>query len=517
MVASLLRLLHSGFQDVRLIGARLETRRFNYVLLKAGRFTTQWQRVDFNMKPQFGTFCVAKLPRQGHLISRVYLVATLPDIRSAQMAAMAKAGSKFAGPVFGWTNSVGHAMINNMTLEIGGARVQQLDGRLMEVLDEFYTPIEKVQNVNEMILRKANGFNEYSFGWNVQNERVVVPLPFWFSKGDLGSVLPIDGLYNDEVRININFKRAGELYTTAARVQEAEVTSVNVKAVCNSNGVKSNLYDIQGTQFYQYDEFGVKIPGLVPGDPDATFSVIPGAAMPDTFSLGDTYLLVEYITLDKPEANRFRQAEFTMPVVQHYLLDPVNTKGQPAIQIPLRIPNPTRHIYFFAQRQECPGLNTYFLATRDLSGANTRVAPWWPDCSGLNMSYFQEIIPAFSTRDSEPIMSCSLTYEGKFVRFSTENMALFRSILPSLELRKSPLLNRYYYCLPFVLQSGYYPGSIPLGEANLDKIQNMNLYLEFRSTEVTTNVYPTYNIFMYVETYNIMKVYGGRAGLLFGY
>lgn len=513
MVASLLRLLHSGFQDVRLIGTRIETRQFKYVLTKNGRFTTQWQRIDFNSKPNFGTSCVVTLPRKGHLITRIYLVATMPDIRTPQLAAQAAGGSNFAGPVFGWTNSLGHALINNMTLEIGGARVEQMDGQLLEVLDEFYTPIEKVQNINNMILRKPNGFNEYSFGWDRQYEQVVVPLPFWFSKGDLGTSLPIDGLYTDEVRITINFRNVGQLYTTPSRIQES-VTTIPRKCLSKNT---SSFIDIAGTSFYVFDPDGEPIPSMNPLEPDAPLSEIPDQKMPSTYNLGDTYLMVEYVTLDKPEANRFRQAEFTIPVIQHYILDQVNTKGQPTIEIPLRIPNPTRNIFFFAQREECVNLNTYFLATRDLNGAETIVPPWWPDCSGLDMSSYQDLVPAFTTRDSDPLLSLSLSYEGNYTRFSTENTALFRSIIPCLELVKAPLFNKYYYCLPFSLQAGKNPDSITLGEANLDKIQKIRLFLEFHSLEVIEKVYPTYNILMYVESYNILKVYGGRAGLLFGY
>ncbi len=538
MVASLLRLFHNGLQDVRLSGVAAKQKvsldAFQYVLVKAGRFTTQWQRIDFDTKPAFGTFSVCKLPRKGHLISRVYLVATMPDIRTAQMEAMAKAGDAFAGPIFGWTNSLGHAMIESLQLDIGGARVEQFDGRLMEILDEFYTPLEKVANVNELIKRKPNGFNAKSFGWDEANTQVVVPLPFWFCNGDIASALPIDGLYADEVKTSFKFRNAGALYTTPARslpVQSVDasgqiVQPPSLKPLCKTdvsrgggsqNTAVESLVSIQGTKFYQYDASGFKIPGLVPGQPDALFKEIEGSSMPDTFILGDTYLLVEYIYLDKPEANRFRQAEFTMPIIQHYLLDPVDTKGGMNSLIPLRIANPTRHLFFFAQRAETVDYNAYFLATRDLSGGDVKVAPWWPDCSGLAMESFQPLRPAFSTRFSEPIQSFDLTMEGKFVRYSTENMALFRSILPSLDMRKSPLFNRYFYCLPFSLQSGRFPGSIPLGEANLDKIPNITLNINFEQESVFKQVYPRYTLYMYVETYNVLKMFGGRAGLLFGY
>ena len=55
--------------------------------------------------------------------------------------------------------------------------------------------------------------------------------------------------------------------------------------------------------------------------------------------------------------------------------------------------------------------------------------------------------------------------------------------------------------------------------ANLDKIQRVELNMSFkpfRGSLRTTDV-PTYTIYCWAETYGLLRVYGGRAGLLFGY
>jgi hypothetical protein len=336
---------------------------------------------------------------------------------------------------------------------------------------------------------------------------VIVPLPFWFCKGDLASALPVDGLYVDDVKVTIKFRGVNGLYYTPSFVDTDSLRVPNV------NGMPT----LTGAPLYKYDTNGVAIPGLVPGQPNAKVSKVVGASMPDSLVLGDSYLLVEYVYLDKPEANRFRQAEFTMPILQHYSFDPVYTKGQPLVQIPLRVPNPTRHMFFMCQRTDATNYNAYFLATRDLSGSSMVSAPWWPNASGLNMETYEPLVPGFSTRDSDPVKSLAVLYEGKFVRFSTENTALYRSILPSLEMRKSPFVNRYYYCLPFCLQSGTYPGSVPLGHANLDRIPTINLNLELQSSNMAKTVIPQYIVYVWTETYNVVKIFGGRFGLLFGY
>ena len=109
-------------------------------------------------------------------------------------------------------------------------------------------------------------------------------------------------------------------------------------------------------------------------------------------------------------------------------------------------------------------------------------------------------------------------YQGSLVRLRTQTPALFRSILPSWEQKKSPWVNRYYYNWSFGLYNGYTPWSRPKGEANLDKIVNINLRLElqpFAGREATA--VPRYLIYVWAETYNIFRVYGGRAGMMFAY
>jgi hypothetical protein len=74
------------------------------------------------------------------------------------------------------------------------------------------------------------------------------------------------------------------------------------------------------------------------------------------------------------------------------------------------------------------------------------------------------------------------------------------------------------YNLPFAFQSGLLAPSQPCGEANLDKIVNINLRLElqpFAGREATA--VPRYLIHVWAETYNIFRVYGGRAGMMFAY
>jgi hypothetical protein len=504
MVASLLRVLHSGIQNSRLLPPKGQPKvsLFSKVLVRAGRFTTQWVRLDFDTNPTFGSKAVITIPRKGHLVARLYLVTTMPDIFTPQAAVTGI--TDFAGPRFTWTNSLGHALVSNATIDIGGSRVEQIDGQLMEVLDDFYTPLEKLGLVNKMLSRNMTNFPQFT---TTVPDPTYTPLPFWFSRGDPGVYLPVDALASDPVKLTVQFAPLNALYVSSAKLSIDGVAPV----------AGAGYFPIVNSPFYVTDPAGKLVYGLG-GDPKVAtrVSAVANAAMPSILQLGDTYIMAEYVYLDGPEANRFRISDIEVPVTQHYVYDPFDTNGSSRATIPLRIPNPTRNLLFYAQRYEAPMFNAPFLATRDLSGADAPQAPWWPNAAPINARAPGTLIPAFQFRDSEPLASIMLTYEGSLVRYVTTSPSLFRSLIPSYEMRKSPFVNRYFYSLHFGLNHGSLPPSLPSGEANLDKIQTIALDLEFKPFRGLKSV-PRYRVYVWAQTYNVFRVYGGRGGMMFAY
>ena len=561
--SSLLKLLVSGLQDERLLPPKGQPISFQKAYVKAGRFTTETYRVDFDNQPAFGTTARITLPRRGHLITRVSLVTVMPDISLTQATARAWAKENnlpFAGPTFGWTNSVGHALLTSASLTIGGAPIDALGGNLLEVLDEFTTPLEKTTTVNRMIGRWDNGFTPKSNGFGGQ-QTLITPLPFWFARGDPSVALPIDAIGVDAVQINIGFNTVDKLYTTTSRmktpdaygngqnqvtegdtVQRVPTSGTNISGKCKiefteyttslisqppaPNRGNLAMPPMASSPFYVLDPNGVEIFGLN-GNPEKSVRVrqIPGINMAASFQIAQSYLLVEYVYIDKPEANRIRLSDLTYPILQHYSYTQDSSQGS-TTRINMRVPNMCRQLFFTCHRNDADLLNAPFLMTRDLSGAFIAdasgvgpIAPWWPDAQGLNLTKYSPLIPAYSAIDSEPISSLSLNYDGRIVRYATQSPAFYRSILPSLEQRKSPWHHKYIYNLPFGTSLEEYGVSISTGHANLDKIQKIELALAFkpfRGSICVTDV-PNYTVTVWAETYNILKVYGGRAGLLFSY
>ena len=519
MVAALLRVVYGGIQDARFIcqKGQPDIRFFVKAFIRAGRFTTQWVRLDFDNRPSLGTTATITLPRKGQLISRLYLVTTMPDIAAPQLAAKkwcSDNAKTFAGPTFGWTNSLGHALLQQATIEIGGARVEQIDGRLLEVMDEYYTPLEKVSLMDKLLKRNSTDFRPGFFGRDTVTE-AVTPLPFWFSCGDAGAFLPIDALQADDVKVRITFAPVNNLFVSSAQVDSSTLTTVPAGG--------ESYFPIASSPFYYNDPTGTAVKGLS-GNPGQSTRVSPVPAIVTPTgqllqNLGDTYLMAEYIYLDRPEANRFRLADIHVPILQHYAFDPVDTTGSAEVNCYLKIPNPTRNLFFYAQRYDAPKWNAPFLATRDISGSDTPIAPWWPNASQINTRVHSDLVPGFVFRNSEPLSAIQLVYEGSLYRYTTGSPSIFRSLIPGLEQRKSPWVNRYFYNLPFAFQSGHLAPSQPCGEANLDRIVNINLHLEMQpfAGAVNSNAVPRYLIYIWAETYNIFRVYGGRGGMMFAY
>jgi Major capsid protein N-terminus len=539
--SSLLKVLTTGIQDERLY-TKKTLYPFIKVWYKVTNFTTQWVRLDFENEPQFGRTAFCKLQRKGHLISRLFLVANMPDIISIRDAAAVKAKEQYPllspdpapingniYPKVGWTNSLGHALCDRITLDIGGTRIEQLDSRLLEMLDEYNTPLEKVTVVNRLLPRDDSQFGSRMLGGNStlnsKNTRCVVPIPFWFTRGDPACALPIDAIIADEVRVGFTFRNLNELIYTKS-LATGNTSFDPGTALFPFFG--QNLYIQDSTPLYPATV--LDIPQLQPNNkPPTSFNQYQkiDIQVPLTYNLGETYLLAEYIYVDKPEANRLRVSDLQVPIVQHYALKPLDTNGLPRAILPLDVPNPARDIFWMFQRIEAPSYNNYFLSSRDLRnpgplydiGGNYSYL-WWPNAMGLSPTQPGSLLPGFSARNSEPISALAIMYEGTLVRAQTNNPPLFRGILPSYQQKKTPWLNGYYYNFSFGVQNGKSPISKPRGHANLDKIRKREIYFELNPNAgcaSNPNNVPRFVIYCWAETYNIFRVYGGRAGCLFAY
>ncbi len=460
---SMLQLVGYGLQDIERLNIKKgnpDTRYYSFVYKKRTRWASQWRRVDFDNLADFGRRATVTLPILGELITRATLVVELPDIWTPQDAATA-AGA--VGPHWSWTNGIGHALCSSVEMAISGQVVDRLDSRLCEVIDEQRGPVEHFDSTNILLGRNPTNYSDLAYRGlyptQTRPQTVEVVYPFWWNRGPGPQALPIQALAKDKVQLTVQFRA----------VQDCVFTSSFVSEHPGLPGA-GPLPTFAGCPFY--DENG---------------DIIDGVAMPTTWHFTDAYWIVEYVSLEDREAAAFRNADLQIPIEQHVAVPVFPTEGAPRVRIPIKQSGLIRDMSWVAQRTEAEDYNAYFLFSRELGPALTIPAGqgiWWPDAQLPNWDYGDGFIrPSFSDRRSDPITAATLLYRGR-TRFEMEGPSFFRSLLPALNCRRCPLIDRYIYRYDF----GFWPtGGLAetleyhedevRGAANWDKLPARDLLL----------------------------------------
>jgi hypothetical protein len=193
-----------GAQDIYLTGNPQITF-FKVVYRRYTNFAIESIEQVFNGNPTFGQKVSATISRNGDLINHVYLQVQFPalSVGSVYSASFSPAANNVA-----WTNSLGHALIRYVDIEVGGQRIDRHYGLWLEIWDELTQTAEKQNGFNHMIGKYATNLGLVG---NAANPRIYyVPLMFWFCKNP-GLSLPLIALQYHEVKIAMEFRNANEL------------------------------------------------------------------------------------------------------------------------------------------------------------------------------------------------------------------------------------------------------------------------------------------------------------------
>lgn len=472
--ASMLHIVTQGLQD----SERLNTLRgqpslefYTAVMRPRSRWASQWRRVEFDNLADFGRRATVTLPILGELITRATLVVELPDLygpqRRAEEAALGYGPFNcLIGPYWSWTNGLGHALCSNVEFSIGNQVIDRLDSRLLEVLDEQATEIEHWDSKNVLIARDPSAYTQFDFRGvkptQLRPQTLEITFPFWWNRGPGPQALPIQALAKDKVQITVDFRTLQECVYTDARVNPAnpgaEATQVGPMPLIAGCGFYQHWPSGGGGQpIYDMTRTGIGCGFGESKTPDGR--VLPGITMPPANSAAwrfrDAYWIVEYVSLEDREAAAYRMADLQIPIEQHVAVPVTPTAGARQLRIPLAQGGLVRDMMWVAQRTEATDYNAYFLFSRDLAaeGATPSQIPWWPDARVPDWDYGDGYLrPGFADRRSDPIAAATLWYRGTR-RFDHDGPALFRSLLPILNCRRSPLIDRYIYRYDF----GFWP------------------------------------------------------------
>jgi hypothetical protein len=191
-----MQLVAYGAQDIYLTGNPMITY-FKVVYRRHTNFALESIEQTFNGSVAWGQRVTALISRNGDLVSGMTLEVTLPVTGGADR----------------WTENVGHFIMSQVEIEIGGQLIDRHYADWLEIWAQLTVPASKKVGYRQMIgqtpkdaVGQAMGLQNVTdaAALNAAGRKLYVPLQFWFCR-NVGLALPLIALQYHEVKINITF------------------------------------------------------------------------------------------------------------------------------------------------------------------------------------------------------------------------------------------------------------------------------------------------------------------------
>jgi hypothetical protein len=223
MGGGLMQLVAYGAQDVYLTGNPQITF-FKVVYRRHTNFAMESIEQTFNGTGDFGRKVQCPVVRNGDLITKTYLRVTVGNGDSSALAS----SSTYYNARWAWVTSLGHALIDNVELEIGGTRIDKHWGEWLTIWNELSRKIGQDRGYARMVgnvpeLTQLNATHPAYTLW--------VPMRFFFCRFD-GLALPLIALQYHEVRMNFEFRPVEQLVVLEAgssRTGKGLASAINLK------------------------------------------------------------------------------------------------------------------------------------------------------------------------------------------------------------------------------------------------------------------------------------------------
>ena len=370
MGGGLMQLVAYGAQDIYLTGNPQITF-FKVVYRRHTNFSMEAIEQTFNGNPGFGKKVSCTISRNGDLIHRVYLQTTLPEVDLSSDPNVSPITGQPNLREFNWVNWVGHQLIKNVEVEIGGQRIDKHYGEWLHLWNELTQQSGHQEgyarmcgNVTLLVTPNggagtatngdAAGFADGGAAHVFPETQLYIPLQFWFCRNP-GLALPLIALQYHEVKINVEFNDLNNC---------AQGNTGNADGLRNRSGRADLAAD------------------SLAGNTNHLLNFTNNMS---DFSLKDTALFVDYIYLDTDERRRFAQ------VSHEYLIEQLQFTGEESItsknsKIKLNFNHPVKELVWVVQPNNniIPGNKQFFNFTDHVD--TTFITGEAMDPLGLGMS-----------------------------------------------------------------------------------------------------------------------------------
>ena len=198
MGGGLMQLVAYGSQDIYLTGNPQITF-FKVVYRRHTNFSVEPIQQVFNGVANWGKSVSATISRNGDLLHRMYITITLPVVPTTSSSS----------DQFRWLNWLGHIIVQQAEIEIGGQRIDKHYGHWLHIWNELTQTsghqagyATMVGNVPRLVQSSID---------SIPSVTLYVPLRFWFNR-NVGLALPLIALQYHDVKLNLQLANKSDCY-----------------------------------------------------------------------------------------------------------------------------------------------------------------------------------------------------------------------------------------------------------------------------------------------------------------
>ena len=425
MTGGINQLAYRGAQDIYITGNPQITY-FVGIYRRYTNFSIETIPQYFNGNADFGQKIYCKLDRIGDLVNQIFLRVRLPSLK--QYAYTDDQGN----PVnFYWVNSIGHALIKFIEIEIGGVVIDRHYGIWYEIWSELTVDASQRLGYYEMVGKSENAIN-------VNNDEELdlwIPLQFWFNRF-IGSSLPLIALQAQEVRINVAFRDLQQLIIT-------------------SNGEPFT-------------------PELCCG-----LSRKKNGQIPETVSIIGAYLDVDYIFLEEELRKNFAQNnhQYLIEQLQVYATQLESDKpSDPTVPTSVRVANKFQRVIMNFNH---PVIELIWIFQ------NSDVLTIYPFGGNEWFNFSTQSYQNGQLVGKDPMINAKIVFDGKD-RLEYKPAKYYRTVQNFQRHTNTP--NNYIYVYSFALKPEEFQ---PSGSCNFSRIDDQELYIHINDELIN----PVINVF----------------------
>ncbi len=238
MAGGLLQIIAYGAQDMYLTNDPQITF-FKTVYRRYTNFSIESFEHTIQDNPNFGTKNTIIIPRNGDLVSKMYLKVIVDKV-------VPNEGEKFA-----WVRRLGHALIRSVEVTIGGASIDKQYGTWLDI---WYELVNRDDN-DKVGLNKLLGDTPRMTAFNNQPKpeyTLYVPLKFWFNR-HWGLALPMIGIQYHQVNLIFHFNpRINLIVTNSAFSQINNLNMLDATVLVDYIFLDKDERRRFGTQGHEY-------------------------------------------------------------------------------------------------------------------------------------------------------------------------------------------------------------------------------------------------------------------------